>query len=110
MRAEGWSAADFRHGPVTVARGDIPLLAVSAAGPAAADVEELAAQLERAGTPVLRLSDAPGADLPYPGRLPEPLSTLPASVRAQQLALALALRRGVDPDAPPVLWKVTETT
>jgi glucosamine--fructose-6-phosphate aminotransferase (isomerizing) len=30
VRAEGWSAADFRHGPVTVARGDIPLLAVSA--------------------------------------------------------------------------------
>ena len=49
VRAEGWSAADFRHGPVTVARGDIPLLAVSASGPAAADVEELAGELERGG-------------------------------------------------------------
>jgi glutamine---fructose-6-phosphate transaminase (isomerizing) len=110
VRAEGWSAADFRHGPVTVARGGIPLLAVSAAGPAAADVEELAEQLEGGGTRVLRLADTPGADLPYRAGLPEPLCTVPATIRAQQLALALALRRGVDPDAPPGLGKVTETT
>ena len=110
VRAEGWSAADFRHGPVTVARGDIPLLAVSAAGPAAGDVEELAEQLEHGGTRVLRLADSPEAELPYTGGLPEPLCTLPATVRAQQLALALALRRGIDPDAPPGLGKVTETT
>jgi glutamine---fructose-6-phosphate transaminase (isomerizing) len=110
VRAEGWSAADFRHGPVTVARGDIPLLAVSAAGPAAADVEELAAGLERSGTRVLRLADSPAADLPYPTGLAEPLSAIPATIRAQQLALALALRRGIDPDEPPGLGKVTPTT
>jgi glutamine---fructose-6-phosphate transaminase (isomerizing) len=110
VRAEGWSAADFRHGPVTVARGDIPLLAVSATGPAAEDVEELAEQLESGGTLVLRLADSPAAELPYTGDLPEPLCTLPATVRAQQLALALAVRRGIDPDAPPGLGKVTETT
>jgi glutamine---fructose-6-phosphate transaminase (isomerizing) len=109
VRAEGWSAADFRHGPVTVAGGDIPLLAVSAAGPAAADVEELATRLEQAGTRVLRLADAPEAALPYPSALAEPLCTLPATIRAQQLALALALRRGIDPDDPPGLRKVTPT-
>jgi glucosamine--fructose-6-phosphate aminotransferase (isomerizing) len=109
IRAEGWSAADFRHGPVTVARGDLPLLAVSAAGPAAADVAELAAQLERSGTPVLRLSDEPGSSLPYPGGLAEPLCALPATIRAQQLALALALSRAIDPDEPPGLSKVTRT-
>jgi glutamine---fructose-6-phosphate transaminase (isomerizing) len=110
VRAEGWSAADFRHGPVTVARGDLPLLAVSASGPAAADVEELAAELERSGTPVLRLADRPDADLPYPGGLAEPLCALPAAVRAQQLALAVARLRGLDPDEPPGLRKVTPTT
>jgi glutamine---fructose-6-phosphate transaminase (isomerizing) len=110
VRAEGWSAADFRHGPMTVARGDIPLLAVSASGPAAADVEELAGELGRAGTPVLRLADLPDAALPYPAVLPEPLCALPATVRAQQLALELALRRGLDPDEPPGLKKVTETS
>jgi glucosamine--fructose-6-phosphate aminotransferase (isomerizing) len=73
-------------------------------------VEELAEQLERSGTRVLRLADTPGASLPYPGGLAEPLCTLPASIRAQQLALALAVKRGIDPDAPPGLGKVTETT
>jgi glutamine---fructose-6-phosphate transaminase (isomerizing) len=109
VRAEGWSAADFRHGPVTVAGGDLPLLAVSADGPAAADVEELAAELQAAGTPVLRLAGGPDADLPYPAGLPEALCAIPASVRAHQLALAVALRRGLDPDEPPGLRKVTPT-
>ena len=110
VRAEGWSAADFRHGPMTVARGDIPVLAVSASGPAAADVEGLAGQLERAGTTVLRLADRPDAALPYPGDLSEPLCAVPAALRAQQLALALALVREIDPDEPPGLRKITPTT
>jgi glucosamine--fructose-6-phosphate aminotransferase (isomerizing) len=109
VRAEGWSAADFRHGPVTVVRGDLPVLAVSASGPAAADVEDLAASLERAGGPVLRLADRPGVALPYPSGLAEPLSAIPATVRAQQLALAVARRRRMDPDEPPGLRKVTRT-
>jgi glutamine---fructose-6-phosphate transaminase (isomerizing) len=109
LRAEGWSAADFRHGPVTVAGEGLPVLAVSAAGPAAADVEELAGELESGGATVLRLADDPQADLRYPGELAEPLRAVPAAVRAQQLALALARRRGIDPDAPPGLRKVTPT-
>ena len=109
LRAEGWSAADFRHGPMTVARGDLPLLAVSASGPAEADVAKLAGELSEAGTPVLELAERADAELPYPRGLPEPLCVLPASVRAQQLALALALRRGLDPDHPPGLRKITAT-
>lgn len=110
VRAEGWSAADFRHGPMTVARGAVPLLAVSAHGPAEGDVLELAQSLAERGTDVLRLADDPAADLPYPGvGLPEAFRAIPAAVRAQQLALALAQRRGVDPDAPPGLRKVTPT-
>jgi glutamine---fructose-6-phosphate transaminase (isomerizing) len=109
LRAEGWSAADFRHGPLTVAGPALPTLAVSATGPAAADVAELAEQLAGGGAPVLRMSDDPGASLPFPSGLPEPLAAIPATVRAQQLALALARRRGVDPDRPPGLAKVTRT-
>jgi glucosamine--fructose-6-phosphate aminotransferase (isomerizing) len=109
LRAEGWSAADFRHGPVTVAGADLPVLAVSAAGPAAADVDELAGEVSQSGATVLRLADDDEADLPYRGDMAEPLRALPAAVRAQQLALALARRRGVDPDSPPGLRKVTPT-
>jgi glucosamine--fructose-6-phosphate aminotransferase (isomerizing) len=109
LRAEGWSAADFRHGPVTVVGPDLPVLAVSAAGPGAADVDELGREIAASGAVVLRLADDPSADLGYPGDLPEPLRALPATVRAQQLALAVARRRGLDPDSPPGLRKVTPT-
>jgi glucosamine--fructose-6-phosphate aminotransferase (isomerizing) len=109
LRAEGWSAADFRHGPVTVAGGGLPVLAVTAAGPAAADVDELAGELQNGGATVVRLADDPDADLPYPSELAEPLRAVPAAVRAQQLALAVARRRGIDPDSPPGLRKVTPT-
>jgi glutamine---fructose-6-phosphate transaminase (isomerizing) len=109
LRAEGWSAADFRHGPLTVAGPALPTLAVSATGPAAADVAELAEQIAGGGGPVLRMSDDPGASLPFPSGLPEPLAAIPATARAQQLAFELARRRGVDPDRPPGLAKVTRT-
>jgi glutamine---fructose-6-phosphate transaminase (isomerizing) len=109
LRAEGWSAADFRHGPLTVSGPTLPTLAVSAEGPAAADVVDLAEQLARAGAPVQLMSDDPGASIPFPGGLAEPLAAIPATIRAQQLALALARRRGVDPDRPPGLAKVTPT-
>ena len=71
VRAEGWSAADFRHGPLTVVGPGLPTLAVSAAGPAAADVAELAEQLAGGGAPVLRMSDDAGASTsPSPAACP----------------------------------------
>ena len=109
VRAEGWSSADYRHGPIVVSRPELPALAVSVSGPAAADVAELAARLRHEGSLVLELADRPDAALPLPAGLPEPLMTIPAAVSAQQLALALARRRGIDPDAPAGLAKVTPT-
>ncbi len=109
MPAEGWSAADYRHGPATTARGDVHLLAITARGPAAADVDALAAHWREGGSRVLRVADERGAELSYERAPAEPLAAVTAIVRAQQLALALGRRRGVDPDRPPQLTKVTLT-
>jgi glucosamine--fructose-6-phosphate aminotransferase (isomerizing) len=109
LRAEGWSAADFRHGPIAAADPALPVLAISAPGPAAADVDDLTARLRGQGTRVLRLAAEAGADLPIPAEPGEPLAAITAVVRAQQLALAVAMRRGADPDAPAGLSKVTPT-
>ena len=49
------------------------------------------------------------AGLPLPGGVPEALAAFPATVRAQQLAVALADARGLDADAPVGLTKVTPT-
>ncbi len=47
--------------------------------------------------------------MPRVGGLPEALAPIAASVRGQQLALELALRKGLNPDAPRGLNKVTIT-
>ena len=107
--AEGYSSADFRHGPIAVVDREVPVLAFAVDGPAAADVYDLVDGLRPRGGPVLIASDQADADLSLPAGMPEALVPIPAVVRAQQLARALALERGIDPDAPFGLSKVTET-
>jgi len=107
--AEGLSAADLRHGPIAVIEPGFPVVAMHAAGPARADVVELVAELRDRGAEVLEIADTPDAALPLPTGIPEGLAPILAVVRAQQLALALARRRGLDPDAPAGLTKVTAT-
>jgi hypothetical protein len=64
-------------------------------------------ELHAKGSTVVEIADEEAADLPIASGLPEDLAVLPGTVRAQQLALALALGRGLDPDAPFGLRKVT---
>lgn len=105
--AEGASAADFLHGPIAVVNRSLPVLTLSAGGPAAADVAEFADAARARDGHVLSI--APNGDLPIPASLGDGLSSVTAIVRAQQLARAISLQRGIDPDAPFGLSKVTET-
>jgi glutamine---fructose-6-phosphate transaminase (isomerizing) len=107
--AEGYSAADLLHGPVAVVEQGFPVLTFVAPGPARASMEELRAVLDRRGARVFLVGEDPTADLPVPGGIPEPLATIPVAVRAQQLAYSLGLRKGLDPDVPEGLTKVTFT-
>jgi glutamine---fructose-6-phosphate transaminase (isomerizing) len=107
--AEGYSSADLRHGPIAVATDGLPVLGFVAPGPAAPDMHELMDWLDRRGARVFAISEEAGAALPLPPGLPEALVVVPAIVRAQQLALWLARHRGIDPDVPAGLSKVTLT-
>jgi glutamine---fructose-6-phosphate transaminase (isomerizing) len=103
------STADFRHGPIAVVDSALPVLALSATGPCAADVAEITRDIRARGGQVCSIADTPDADLPIPLGVPEALATIPAAVRAQQLALALARHRGLDADSPAGLSKITAT-
>ena len=107
--AEGISAADLRHGPIGVARGDVPVLALDGGGAGREDVRAVAELARERGAPVAVCGDDEDAELPLPPGVPEALAVFPATVRAQQLAAALAAARGIDPDAPAGLTKVTPT-
>jgi glucosamine--fructose-6-phosphate aminotransferase (isomerizing) len=107
--AEGASAADFLHGPIAVVRRGLPVLTLAGGGPAAADVEAFAAAARERGGHVLSIASHADADLPLPAALPEGLAAIGAIVRAQQLAREVSLRRGIEPDTPFGLSKITET-
>jgi glutamine---fructose-6-phosphate transaminase (isomerizing) len=109
LLAQGFSAADLRHGPIAVVQQDFPVLTMRAEGPAASDMAELTELLRARRADVIEIGPDCG-ELPFPAGIPEPLSVFPVVIRAQQLAYELALLRGIDPDRPEGLTKVTPTT
>lgn len=110
-----YSSADFRHGPIATVEEGSPVVLVMPRGRAYDDMRELADDLTRRGAELLVISDAPEAlalartPLPMAGDVPEWLSPIPAVVPGQVLALYLALAKGLDPDTPRGLRKVTKT-
>ena len=107
--ADGYSAADLRHGPIAAVTRGLPVVALCAPGPAEADVRSLVDELRARQARVLVVGSGDGADVSLPGSSPEALAPIVAVVRGQQLAYELALQSGHDPDAPQGLTKVTRT-
>jgi glutamine---fructose-6-phosphate transaminase (isomerizing) len=103
-----YSAADLRHGPIAVASTGLPVLALAHPGPALDDVTGLVAELRRRGADVTVAGPVPDSRLRWQ-ETAETVAPVLAVVRGQQLALALARRRGLDPDSPRGLTKVTLT-
>ena len=111
--ADPYSGADFQHGPIALVGPGFPVLAVATAGPAVEDMRGLLTRLRDDGARLLVLSDvddllALGDGVALP-RVPEWLSPLVAIIPAQLFAYHLALARGLDPEAPRNLRKVTLT-
>ena len=107
--ADGYSAADLRHGPIATVTGDFPVVALCSSGPALPDVASLVEELRTRGVKVLVVGSGERVDLSLPAEVPEALTPIVAVVRAQQLAHALALRLAYDPDSPEGLTKITRT-
>jgi glucosamine--fructose-6-phosphate aminotransferase (isomerizing) len=108
VAASALSSADLRHGPIAMIDRDFRVIALSAPGPANADMSDIVITLRRRGARLVTVSDASSADLPIPA-VSEPLAAILAVIRGQQLAHELALAHGRDPDAPAGLSKVTRT-
>ncbi len=112
--ADPYSAADFQHGPIALIGEGFPVLAIATRGPALAGMAELLARLRDARARLLVLSDDPdtralGDGVALPAGVPEWLAPLVAIIPAQLFAYHLARARGLDPEAPRHLSKVTLT-
>lgn len=114
--ADPYSAADFRHGPLALAEPGHPVLAIAPSGAVAEDLIALLALLrDRHGVELLVLSDRPDVRalgsraIALPGGLPDHLAPIASIIPAQLFAMHLARARGIDPDRPRHIAKVTRT-
>ena len=113
--AHPYSTADFAHGPMAVVEPGFPILAVAPSGAIHGEVSSMLREVTEQLEPRLAvISDDPatlaltGHAIPIP-RVPEWLSPIMAVVAAQVFTHGLAVARGLDPDAPRTISKVTRT-
>ena len=110
LHAEAFSTAELRHGPMALVRGGFPVLMFGQSDETGRSFGETAAALAERGARVFLAGGEAGGATTLPAvacaPLLEPIVQIQSFYRA---ANALALARGLDPDRPPHLAKVTET-
>ena len=99
--ARAWSLADFEHGPIAIVEAGLPVLMIDGGGAVAAGLDMLRKRLAEQGCHVLYLHDESG--------LPEALTPLTLALLGQLLAYKVAAAKGMDPDRPRTIQKVTRT-
>lgn len=113
--AEPYSSADIRHGPIATIANGFPVLLVAPGGAVTADLADLLTTLKRRRAELMIISDLPEFlsqaqfGLPITSCIPEWLSPLVAVLPGQLIGWKLAQVKGMDPDQPEGLTKVTET-
>jgi glucosamine--fructose-6-phosphate aminotransferase (isomerizing) len=91
------------------------LLVIAPSGKTQGDLGDFIANVKARGAETIVISDhaeiLKGADIPLnlPAGIPEWLSPMVAIIPAQMMALQLTLAKGLNPDQPVGLKKVTET-
>ena len=111
VQAEAFSGAEVQHGPIALVEEGFTLLVLAPRGPAQAGLLELAARLRERGASVLLAAPpgTPGAQLPIAPTADPELDPISALQSFYVMVEALARARGLDPDSPRHLSKVTRT-
>jgi glucosamine--fructose-6-phosphate aminotransferase (isomerizing) len=113
--ADPYSAADFQHGPVALVEHGFPVMAIVPEGAMAEEMTELVVQMRARQTETIVISPLEEAlalahtPLSLPAGIPEWLSPIMSVIPGQVFALGLAVAKGLDPDHPRGLQKVTRT-
>ena len=109
--AEPYSAADLLHGPLALAGHGLPAIFIRPAGPVAASIDAARDAARARGAEVWQLGavSASARGLPLADGLAEALTPIPFVLPGYLVAEEVAHLRGLDPDAPAGLHKVTHT-
>ncbi|HEU0222371.1 MAG TPA: SIS domain-containing protein [Paracoccaceae bacterium] len=112
IHAESYSAAEVLHGPAALVQAHFPVLALGVADAALPQVVATAERLAGQGADVFLTAPGAGPGVAALPSVPDvhPLTApLVLAVSFYIFIEALARRRGLNPDTPPHLRKVTET-
>ncbi|HEX4900516.1 MAG TPA: SIS domain-containing protein [Pyrinomonadaceae bacterium] len=113
--AERFSSADFLHGPLAMIERHFPVILFAPPGVMLAGVKSLIERLCELHADVLAITsdlDAAGAcsrAIIMPKEIDEFLAPIPYIIPGQLFAALLAEAKGLDPDSPRSLSKVTRT-
>jgi len=113
--AEPYSSADFFHGPVALVEGGFLVIAILPEGPVGRELTGMVRTLRERGAEVVGISSDPESlalvqhPIALPAGVAEWISPMVTVVPGQIFALGLALAKGIDPDRPRTLSKVTLT-
>jgi glucosamine--fructose-6-phosphate aminotransferase (isomerizing) len=107
VHAEAFSGAEFMHGPVTLVGDDFPILMFTPTDAGAEGLGRLAASLREKGASLFAAQA--GGDLPALAPDHPDADAICLVQSFYTLAVALAVRRGIDVDQPRHLQKVTRT-
>jgi glucosamine--fructose-6-phosphate aminotransferase (isomerizing) len=117
VAAERFSSADFLHGPIALAEPSFPVFAFAPSGVTWNSIGQTLDKLRGMRAEVLAFTDPGNREVEaratrvirLPRRIPEALTPIPYIVPAQIFAACLAVEKGLDPDRPRTLSKVTRT-
>jgi glutamine---fructose-6-phosphate transaminase (isomerizing) len=110
VHAEAVSAAEVRHGPMTLIRAGFPVLMFAQNDETRSGVEALATELAARHADVMLAGSQVARAIVLPTQTAHPVLEPMLIVQSfYRMVNALALTRGGNPDHPPYLNKVTET-
>lgn len=111
IHAESYSSAEVLHGPVSIVDQGFPVLAFSSGDAAEANIAEVADALAAKGAKVFATTDRVNDAISLPHVRTSHWMTDPVASIASFYGMveAVATRRGINPDTPRHLRKVTET-
>ncbi len=110
ITAIGTSSADLLHGPIASVHRGAAVLLFDGDPATTTDIAELRTRLQDIGADVADVAPDREATITTPRPASPLLAPIVAVVRGQQLALALSAAKGLNPDAPTGLSKVTAST